>query len=73
MLPLGSASSSLEFRVSCRRMLWVSTTGAAADTVIVSDSAPTANSTLTWAVKPVGSSIPSRTTREKPSRLKVTV
>ena len=40
-MPLGSASSSLVFSVSCWRMLCVSTTGAAPLTVIVSSSEPT--------------------------------
>ncbi len=73
MLPLGSASSSLLFSVSCLRMLVVSTTGAAPLTVMVSDSDPTCIAMFTVAVKPVPSSIPSRFTVENPSSANVTV
>ena len=47
-------------------MLWVSTTGDSAETVMVSSSAPTFMSALTLAVKSDVSSMPSRTTTPKP-------
>ncbi len=72
-MPLGSASSSLLFSVSCLRMLVVSTTGAAPLTVIVSDREPTCIATLTVAVKPVPSTMPSRLMVENPSSANVTV
>ncbi|MCY4507877.1 MAG: hypothetical protein OXG35_13090 [Acidobacteria bacterium] len=55
---------------SCTRC--TSMTGDWPDTVIVSSRAPTPSSTLTGAVNPAVSSMPSRTTVVNPTRLKVT-
>jgi hypothetical protein len=51
----------------------VSTNGVTPDTVTASSTVPTANSTLTVAVNPVVSSMPSRLTVPKPGTLTVTV
>ena len=48
-------------------------TGDRPETVIVSSRVPTPNSTLTGAVNPAVSSMPSRTTVVNPVKLKVTV
>jgi hypothetical protein len=65
-------SSSLEATV-WRRTFDVSTRGAAPVTVIVSSSDPTWRSTLTVAVNPDVSAMPSRRTTLNPGSVKVTV
>ena len=71
--PVGIAS--ITSRVITVRvvMLWVSTTGDSAETVIVSSSAPTFRSALIVAVKSDVSSTFSRFTTLKPGSVKVTV
>ena len=60
------------FTTVCCRVFWTSTSDACPDTVIVSSTAPTRNSTLTVAVTPAESSTPSRFTVLKPGSVKVT-
>jgi hypothetical protein len=57
----------------CDATFWVSTTGAAPETVIVSSTVPTFRSAFTVAVKPVVNSTPSRFTVLKPGKVKVTM
>ena len=70
---LGSTlSRSLDITL-CLRTFCVSTSGAAPVTVTVSSRAPTFMSALTVAVKPDGSSMPSRLNVLKLASVKVTV
>ena len=71
-LPVGIVSITSRVITDCWETLCVSTTGDAPLTVIVSATAPTRSSTLIVAVKPVGSSIPSRLTVLNPGRVTVT-
>ena len=71
--PVGTASSTARLSTCCCTAVEVSTTGDCPDTVIVSSSEPTFMSPLIVAVKPLGSSMPSRLTVLKPSREKVTL
>jgi hypothetical protein len=71
--PVGTTSStSRVITVRCV-MLWTSTTGDSAATVIVSSTAPTVRSASMVAVKSDVSSTFSRLTVLKPGRVKVTV
>ena len=70
--PLGSASSISRDTTVCCRTFCVSTIGDCPDTVIVSSSAPTCMATLTAAVKPAVSRMPSRLEVLKPDSEKVT-
>ena len=70
--PVGIASITSRVMTVRVVMLWVSTTGDSAETVIVSSSAPTLISALIVAVKSEVSSTFSRLTTLKPGSVKVT-
>ena len=70
---LDGSVSSRSFDITvCLRTFWVSTSGVAPLTVIVSATAPTWRSAFTVAVKPAVSSMPSRLTVLKPVIVNVT-
>ncbi len=70
---VGSASMTSRVITICFDTAWMSTSGVAPETVMVSSTAPTFNSAFTFAVKSVVSSMPSRFTELKPGRTNVTV
>ena len=70
---VGSTSKISRSIVSLCRTLWTSMVGVASVTVTVSESAPTASSPSTFAVNPVLSVMPSRTSVLTPGSVNVTV